>query len=235
MSTRSHKKKATAPEANPTPAPDPLDESRGVLDRYNEDGQATVNGKPVSLDDPHVFFQHTDQYIAMENIKKNRTGSGVEVKSDLDMTIERGQHLSDSELWEDIDPMAAAVRAHIKPGFAGRFLSERICQQRGLRKWEPVIADGKNVKVGPMMLATMPMSKVQQRNAHYRELGNAAIRDAEQAAVEKQARLIRDSRVSGLAPLNRGETVRGANGEGSAIAGLHAQRGNSGAAVHFTE
>jgi hypothetical protein len=89
-----------------------------------------------------------------------------------------------------------------------RFLSDRVSKRRGRRGWDAALdKDGKAVVVAGMTLGKMPTEAAEKRNAHYQEVGNEQLRDAAERYEEGQAKLIREAKVKGLAPLRAGEML----------------------------
>jgi hypothetical protein len=192
-------------------------------------------GKIADQNDPQVYFQHTDQFIAMENIRKGRTGAKVEVTDRFDMQLDAREAAGRGSIepWDAPEPLKEASDSIPRPGFVRRFLSEMVMKRRGKRGFEVVKDErGDPVKVADMVMAEMPISKAERRNEHYREEGNRAIREAEAHAREQQEKLIRDGNVVGVQPLKPGETVRdSADGSRVATSGLLSHTGNS----HFLD
>jgi hypothetical protein len=169
----------------------------------------TVNGKPIPLEFAHLIdFKMTDQGIAearAHDAAMPVKASGIRFNSKFDRDLERK---AGAEVWDSFDPLREAVDGVREPGMNYRFLSDRAVKRRGRRGWEPVIGEnGDPVKVADMVLGRMPEEKAEQRNAHYREVGNERLRDAGEQYELDQAKAIRDAKVRGFAPLRAGETV----------------------------
>ncbi len=192
-----------------------------------------VNGKPVPEEFSHLIaYSMTDEGQAEARLRDEATGnvpSGARVTGDAwDKGLDRR---ANAEPWDSFDPLNDAVKSVQEPGFSYRALSLRVCDKRGLRGWEPVLdKDNRQVKVGSLFLSRMPVELKEKRNAHYREIGEEALRTAEEQYAVDQEKLVRDANVRGLAPLRVGEHVRDREDPDLAASiGVHSQRGALGA------
>jgi hypothetical protein len=155
----------------------------------------------------------------------------VQITSDaLDKQIQQRRDVLESnqslQSWEAPDPRRELADRHIKPGMRARFLSPRKIDESGFRGWEPVIdGEGKQVKLGNMLLAQMPEAKAEQRNAHFREQAKEKLRQANDEVKEQKDRLLRET---GASPRL---SSPGASGE----VGLQQLRGNSTTVETFLE
>lgn len=170
-----------------------------------------VNGKPVPPEWEHaIVYAMTDEGQAEARGRdraRGMTPSGVKVTADtFDKQLQRK---ANAEVWDSFDPLKEAVDQVREPGFSYRALSPRVVDKRGMRGWEKVLdKDGRDVKVANLFVARMPEERKEQRNAHYREIGEEALRDAAEQYEEGQAKLVKDAKVGGLAPLRVGDRVR---------------------------
>jgi len=90
--------------------------------------------------------------------------------------------------------------------------------------------NGKQAKVGNLFLGRMPVERKEKRNAHYRQLSEDALRDAEEQYAMDQEKLVKDAGVGGLAPLRVGEHVRDRENPDLATSiGIKTTRGELGA------
>lgn len=216
---------------------DPLAASRKVIAQYEADGILTVNGvklDPVNNHDHrNVFLKHTDQGVAMANIERGREPGNVAVRDTFDHQLDARIAAGKGNLqpWEAPEPLAETLAPHAEPGFSYRFLSPRhINHGRGKRGFELVKdANGNDVKCADLILAKMPISTAEKRDAYYRELGNSAKATAEEAQREQTNTLIRNAKAVGIEPLRSGETARDheSHGDSVAVIGVHSHRGNS--------
>lgn len=189
-----------------------------------EDGGYTVDGKPLPVGFEHVIpYAMTDQG-KWENNQGKPEPSGVTVVADAwdNMIAQRRD-----EPWAGHDPVQEAILRHGEPGMKYRGLSERVMDKRGMRGWEPVKnEDGSNVKIGSLILGKMPKATAERRNAHYRNLGNEALNNAEEQFAIDQEKAIVDSGRKGVSPLRRGQVVTDSNAPGhSAVIGVETTRG----------
>jgi hypothetical protein len=212
------------PELEPTDAA-AIAEAEGI----DEQPTLTVDGKPVPVEWAHLInYAMTDQGQAEARAKdatQRLKPSGIRFNSKFDRDLE---HKAGAEVWDSFDPLREAVDAVREPGMEYRFLSDRAVKRRGRRGWEPVIGKaGDPVKVADMVLGKMPVANVEQRNAHYRELGNEQLREAAERYETGQAKAIRDANVKGFSPLRAGEVVADNHEHPGMVieAGVRTQRG----------
>ncbi len=190
--------------------------------------ERTVGGKPIPVEFAHVIpYGNTDQGIAERNLKADPDAGHVKLGADeFDKMIE--QRAAATEPWESPEVMRDLTEAHVKPGMRAKFLSPRVCETRGMRGYEVVKHDnGDPVKMANMILGVMPEEKAQQRNEHYRQLGEEQLRENVEKTTEEQERLISEAGAVDLAPLASGETIRDRDSQRVATAGLRSVRGNA--------
>ena len=178
---------------------------------------------------------NTDEGIAERQEKlraEGRLGDGrVKVTADAwDKTITARQDACNGDLepWEAPDPMREQVDRVREPGMAYRFLSERVIQHRGMRKWHPVTDEkGNHVKVGNQFLAKMPEELAEKRNRYYRDKSSNRVRTIAESYRERQERLIRDARTMGLEVMHPGEAGDGYDPDLARTGGIAIHRGNA--------
>jgi len=192
------------------PKPEAEASVASIAEAESFDGELTVNGKPIPPEFAHVInYAMTDQGQAEARAKdaaRGMTPSGASVTRDAwDATLE---HKAEAQVWDSFDPLEEAVAKVREPGMAYRFLSDRVTKRRGRCGWEAVAGkDGNAVTVAGMTLGKMPIEAADKRNAHYQQVGNEMLRDAAERYEEEQAKLIRQAKVKGLAPLRAGERL----------------------------
>lgn len=146
----------------------------------------------------------------------------------IQQRIDAGEDGDETMPWECADPQRDIVEKHVPPGFAARFLSDRIVDKLGLRGWKPVIGkDGRPVKMASQTLAIMPAEKAKQRSEHYRKQAAAAEQHSVDQFTEGQDRLVHEAEKRGMEfrPLRPKEAVVGERGR--ADIGTQSYRNNS--------
>jgi len=192
----------------------------------------TVAGKALPAGQEHLIpGRITDQGIERRNRELKAEHGTAKVTDRLDNQIDAYQAAADGklEVWNAQNPLTEAVARVAKPGFRNRMLSPTVIEKRGMRGWE-IAHDkqGREVKVGRLIAAEMPEAAGRERDAHYQNEGNEALRDAQETYQVQQERAIADGKSVGLAPLRPGEIVRDVrNRAHAASVGLHSHRGNS--------
>jgi hypothetical protein len=196
----------------------------------------TVNGHPVPVEFAHLIArEQTDQGIQEKAAQKAVNGKpkatrGVSVgRGGFDKQLDRK---ADAEVWDGFDPLTEAVDTVREPGMSYRFISNRVLNRRGRRGWEPANdAEGKPVVVAGMTLGKMPTERAERRNRHYQDLANDQLQNAGQQYELDQAKLIRDAKVKGMAPLRVGERVNDNHQHPGMVteAGVHVSRGEAAA------
>ncbi|MBM3744174.1 MAG: hypothetical protein FJW34_00080 [Acidobacteria bacterium] len=194
----------------------------------------TVQGKPIPEHLEHAIpHRYTDQGIDEFNAAAPRSQVRVRVKDGFDRAIEAREAAANDliEPWSTPDPLQEAIDkvADQRPDMQYRALSDNVVKRRGMRGWDPAKDKrGETIKMAGMTLARMPKKLAEKRNAYYREVGNAALRQAESTLQEQQEKAIRDAKVEGVSPLKRRDVLRDTrNRERVASVGLSLHRGNS--------
>lgn len=193
-------------------------------------GGYTVSGKAIPEHLAHLVpFASTDQGRWEACVGKERpTGPRVSVVRDAwDSMIEERR----DQPWAASDPLKEAVARYGERGMRNRALSPAVIEQRGMRGWEPVVKEnGDPVKIGNLILARMPERVAEQRNKHYRDLGNEQLRSAEENLTIDQERAIRDAGAKGrgISPLRPGSSLTDSrNPERGAVVGVESVRGRA--------
>lgn len=221
----STKKKTSAPRIDAVQG-----EQGGYLTRTIDGVETvlTIEGQPVPVGMAHLIpYGRTDQGIAESNEGKDVVYTRV-VRDEWDQTIAKRSDPS-VPVWDSPDPMADAVKRYGRPGMAHKFLSPRHIDKKGFRHFEIVKdGDGREVKVGNMLLGEMPEEMRDARNRHYREVGNAEVRQAEDAYRADQERTLRDAGIGRdmASVLHSGEHVQDVEHPNrTASIGVRVQRG----------
>lgn len=166
--------------------------------------------------------RYTDDGIERRNAEisrrqKGAKASGVKiVRDEWDAKLEARLDAADDKIepWSAPDPIQEAIAKAPKAGFRRRLLSERVCDKRGMRGWEPVKdKNGNLVKVGNQFLGEMPEAKARQRTKFYQDQGNEAIRETQTSFQQQVEKITREAKKLGLEVLQPGETVRGRDTE----------------------
>lgn len=221
---RMARKKTTRPaEAGPTADP------KGTPVKTR-----TVQGKPVPAHLEHAIpHRLTDQGIDERNAKGKKTGHRVSVRDRFERDIEAREAAAKGliEPWSAPDPLAEGVArdGDPRPEMQYRYLSDTVVKRLGRDGFEPCHdTDGNLIKVANMTLARMPKALAKRRNEHYREEGNAQLRESEALLQQNQEKLIADGKAVGLAPLRPHDVLRDSRDRTrTASVGLHLKRGNS--------
>jgi len=194
----------------------------------------TVQGKPVPTHLEHAIpHRLTDEGIDEENAKPHKKGHRVSVRDGFARQIEAREAAAKDliEPWSAPDPIAEAVArdGDPRPDMTHKLLSDTVVKRRGMRGFEPCRDEqGELIKVGGMTLARMPKALAKRRNEHYREEGNAQLRESEALLQEQQEKLIADGKAVGLAPLRPHDVLRDSRDRTrTASVGLRMHRGNS--------
>jgi hypothetical protein len=229
------------PKANPIPTPRVEEPKPAPPPPAVEDAGAralTLNGKPISPEEAlQVFYRYTDQGIAEENARKAAEGRlsahRVEVRSDpFHNALDRMEDLEAPEANPFLEKVQE-LRAADPQRFAGmefRGLSDRVVKRRGMRGWKAIVDErGSPVKVADMTMAVKPAAEVARARRRNAALANEALQTAEEQYVEQTAKIIRDGRGQGMAPLRPGEILEDARHPGRAAqTGFHMTRGDEG-------
>jgi hypothetical protein len=103
---------------------------------------------------------------------------------------------TEMEPWEAPDARKELADQHLPAGHVGRFLSDTVVTQHGMRGWKPVItADGSTVKLGNMTLGSMPKDVAERRNKAMQRRSKDAIDTIYNHQVEQ---LTKDTRDAGM-------------------------------------
>jgi hypothetical protein len=193
----------------------------------------TVRGKPIPTHLEHAIpHRLTDEGIRERNATGKKSSVRVSVRDRFERQIEAREAAAKDliEPWSAPDPLQEAVDrvADKRPDMTYRALSDNVVKRRGMRGFEVCKdKDGREIKVASMTLARMPKKLAKRRNDHYRELGNAALREAEATLEEQHEKVIRDGKAVGLSTLHRTDVLRDVtNREHVVPVGLRASRGN---------
>jgi hypothetical protein len=154
--------------------------------------QRHVNGVPVE-DTPmgHLLAStYSDEELAERaKLPKART-SVVADEFDRGVIKQYDDSQRAAKPWMSTNPMKAMADKFVPAGHTGRFLGERKVQVDGLRGWEPVKnANGDPVKLGNMVLGSMPIGEAKERNDHFRGLDAQRISQIRDGATEQAAQL----------------------------------------------
>lgn len=186
----------------------------------------TVDGVPIPPEFAHAIpYAMTDQGIAEREANGKPRAMVSVVKDEWDQKLDRK---AEAQPWDSFDPLSEAVDGVREPGMAYRFISDRVVNRRGRRGWE--IAEdkkGQKIVVAGQTLGKMPIERAAKRNKHYQDAGNDALANAAEQYQLDQAKVIRDAKVRGMAPLRAGERVTDNHSHpGMSIeTGIHATRG----------
>lgn len=193
--------------ANTTGPQDPQAQSQPAPD-------LTVNGKPIPVHLRHAInYAITDQGIAEEIANRKARGTATPgisvVMSEWDKKL---QAFADdksvgNEPWQASDPVEAAKS--LVPDASGKafhLFSEAVYNHSGPRGFVPERdAAGHLIKVGNMVVASMPADKAAEREQHYMDLA----REAQKAEIERFRSSQEESRASGITPLAPGDSIGG--------------------------
>lgn len=223
------KKRAT--EARPLAEPDILAPPAG--ETAAAERVLHVNGKPVPEEFAHAIpYAMTDEGIAERNANRDEP-SGVSVVRDAwDNALARGADLdTPHEVWEAENPLQHAIDRATggkDDGYSYKLLSERICDRKGMRRFEPAMdaKTGKPIRVANMFLGRMPVELKEKRNEHYRRIGDEMLRRVEEAYRTDQEKAIRSSGSRDVSVLHSGDQLRDhREPERGASIGVRATRG----------
>lgn len=104
------------------------------------------------------------------------------------------------------NPMQEIVNRYKEPGFAYKFLSERVNRQMGTRGYQIVTdSEGNPVKMADLTLAKIPERIANARQKKDAQESQESINSAQDTYTESVARLQRDARDLGLRVLEPGE------------------------------
>jgi hypothetical protein len=207
------------PGAGAMPPARPVESEADKWEQKPADRVLTVNGKPIPPEFAHVIpFAHTDQGIAESQADGRPRAVTSVVRDEFSKKIDA----YGAQPWDSGDPLTGVVDAVREPGFSYKALSPRVIEKRGMRGFEIV----PGARFGNMPIGRMPIKVARERNEHYRREGQDALDQAvEQYAVD-QEKLIRDGKVTGLAPLRPGDVLQDArNPERAASIGHTSSRG----------
>lgn len=174
----------------------------------------TVKGEPIPPHLAHLIsYEMTDQGIAAESAKRKAKGvatPGLRVVSsefDKKMQAFADDAHNGPEPWEQANPIEAAkARVPDAKGKAFHLFSERVYEHSGSRGFVPERdAEGQLIKVGNMVLASMPAERAARREQHYKDLAVGAQRAEAERFAEEQNQLAS----MGIAPLAAGESIGG--------------------------
>jgi hypothetical protein len=205
----------------------------------NEERQElTVDGKPIPDHLKHVIaYDLTDQGKAEASAKLKASGRYTEnrvtvASSEFDKQLLRYEDdANGSEPWEQANPIDAAIaRVPDGAGKAFHLFGNATYDRDGARGFVPEKdAEGNLIKVGNMVLASMPEARAAKREQHYKNLAL----DAEKAEGERYREEQAKNASEGITPLRPGESVQGNaafNGlDEPTTVGHTRQVGNSGA------
>lgn len=193
----------------------------------------TLNGNPIP---DHlkglIPFRLTDQGTEQFNAGKEPARVQI-VQDEFSKKLQQHEDTNPAVMpWQYTDPVEAS-KSRVPNVDGKRFglLSSRVCEKDGLRGWQPERdKDGHEIKVGNMMLASMPEGMAAQRDRYYEGLSADAVTNAADDYSAKQEKMLRDTKGSdGLSPLSPGTSARrDARTRDVAEIGLQVAQGNSG-------
>lgn len=179
-------------------------------------GGLTVNGKPIPAEFAHaIVYAQTDQGIAEESAKRQARGvatPGIRVVAsefDKKMQAYADDANNGPEPWEQSNPIEAAKARVAQPeGKAFHLFSDRVYEHSGSRGFVPERdVEGNLIKVGNMVLASMPAERAARREQHYKDLALGNEKAESERFREEQNRLSRE----GISPLKAGDSIGGSN------------------------
>lgn len=151
----------------------------GTFEPNNRLNGCHFNGTPVSElpaeFQAHLRYEVTDEGLALRDrqIEEARQAgllSRVEfVESDAETEAKRfGQQreqLAKGASYDEADnPLNDRMKEHLKPGQRGRWLDPEVCDQLGMRGYQPVLdKNGNKVTCGQSFLGFIPEDLAQQR------------------------------------------------------------------------
>ena len=190
----------------------PIADEAPVMEQPIDMSARTVNGKPIPAGFEFAIpYENTDQGIAEANAKK--AASGLLASARVEVGGEKFEKDNQAwEAWDGPDPIKEAIeRVGDRPDRSYRLLSPKKIERAGFRGWNPSEdSKGQRVTLGGMILAEMPKARAEKRNAHYRELGNEALRTVAEANIETLNKTIRDAgeRGKSFSALRAGDQVQ---------------------------
>jgi hypothetical protein len=190
-----------------------------------------VSGRLLSELDPAtqavITWRMTDQAIDAADAKIDKRFPRVEfVRDAWDQSVARmedDQYLLTDPFSDVVNPLKAA-----NPDQDFRLLSDTVVKRRGMRGWQPVRDDktGDPVRVGGMVVGSMPKPVTERRRARNRALAEEAVEEQTQAYQVNQERFIRDGQRGGIEVLRPDEMLQDArNPNRAAVSGFQHQRG----------
>lgn len=176
--------------------------------------ELTVDGKPIPDHLKHVIaYDLTDQGKAerKENLKASGRYSENQVSvvsSEFDKQLLRYEDdANGAEPWELANPIEAAkARVPDPTGKAFHLFGNATYDRDGARGFVPEKdVNGNLIKVGNMVLASMPESRAAKREKYYKDLALQAEKAEGERYREEQAR----NAAAGITPLRPGDSVNG--------------------------
>lgn len=155
-----------------------------------------MGGKPIPEEVEHLIpYENTDEGIAERDAKPKARASVLSDPLDKARQERRDFRLNSTEPWEAPDPRQDLADKYVAMGMRPHFLSPMKIDKDGMRKWEPVEDEnGRQVKLGNMILAQMPEEMAQARDAHYQAIGGRKLAEVHREFREGQERLFRGAR-----------------------------------------
>lgn len=159
----------------------------------------------------------TDDEIEVK-IKQARPVVNVVLDESQQVIRKRIAQAESETPWMQSDPFKEALLQikHLLPdegrGMRFKFLADRITARKGRRNWEPFNhpETGEPIKVQGLTLCWMPEIAAERRTKHYQEIGNEAIREAQETYEQNVKDLSRDAErqgVHGITPLDRDDVL----------------------------
>lgn len=158
---------------------------------------------------------NTDQGIAEREARPHAYTTAGPDEFDKSIQERRDFRNTQDEAWLAPDPMKELADKFVRKGFSGKFMSRSVTARNGLRGFEPIKDNGKEITLGTMFLAEAPIDVVKKRNRKYQDVGKQQMAEVANRGREEQERLARNSGMS--------SRDAAANAED----GLHESRGNS--------
>lgn len=165
----------------------------------------TVNGQAIP---EHLWgllpYTLTDQGRAEANEGKQEPRVQI-LRDEVDHSIAHYRDdLVDNLPFEEVhDPLKLAMKAHTPKGHRGLFMSEKKCDQDGMRRgvldYQPVLDEkGQRVKVGGMFLASVPEERAQAAERYYQRKSQEAQQTAADKVREQSDQIISETKLRGL-------------------------------------
>lgn len=172
----------------------------GTFEPTRDWSQLTIQGEPI----PRYLwdlltYEMTDQGAAEKNAGKEFSNVRVSLDAHDKRIIQRKEAVLDRGLqaWEAPDPRRELIEKHVKPGERPHFLSPSKVAQAGTRGWVPVLDEqGREVKLGEMILATMPEDSARQREAMVAARTKRQQSQSVEQFQEQQAQMLTDAGVN---------------------------------------